>query len=251
MRLFFILLKHEIKGLLLSPSTYLVAMLFMVSMCLTYAIILQDFAVAAKSKPPAELFFSFFVIPTLFMIPLITMRSIAEERRTGTLGAMLTTMVTPTTFVLCKYLSAYFFYITLWIMTVIIPAIVIWSLPASVSIFEPSTMLGGYIFIALSGLVYIAVGIFSSSLTRSQLVAGMLSFCILFLLIVGGRLLMDIPLSESEHVNSLEGIINYIQVFDHQRDFSKGLIDSRPVFLYISSAVLLLWLSVRVVEAKA
>lgn len=254
MRIFCTLLKHEIKSLLLSASTYIIAMLFLFFMCITFVVIVGDYSSATKNKLPSEIFFSAFVIPTLFIIPLITMRSIAEERRTGTLGTMLTTMVTPTEFVLSKYFGAYFLYMCLWGLALGFPMIIMWGLPNSAGaemLFNLKSFIGGYIFIAISGLVYIAVGIFASSVTRSQVVAGMLSFCLLFLLIVGGHLLNGLPNTDMEASRWAQNIIDYMQILQHRLDFSRGLIDSRPIFLYISNAILLLWVSTRIVEAKA
>ena len=100
-------------------------------------------------------------------------------------------------------------------------------------------------------MLFTSIGIFASCLTRSQLVAGMLSFTSLFLVIVGGQQLANVTVNAAEIAGWLEGAISYLQIFQHLDDFSRGIIDTRPFFYYTSTAALLLGLSTLVIEAKA
>ena len=113
------------------------------------------------------------------MVPLLTMRSLSEERRMGTLGTMMTTPVTAFEIVLSKFLAAYFFYALLWAATLVFPLTTSLYLPqasADSRLLFSEQAVTGYIFILISGAMYVSIGIFASSLTRTTFVAGMLSF---------------------------------------------------------------------------
>ncbi|MCB1124401.1 MAG: hypothetical protein KJT03_22810, partial [Verrucomicrobiae bacterium] len=77
MRHFFILLRHELRRILLSPTTYLAAFFFLLVMGLIYQLILEDYNRAPQDMLPSNMFLSMFFIPVVFLVPLLTMRSIA------------------------------------------------------------------------------------------------------------------------------------------------------------------------------
>jgi len=112
---------------------------------------------------------------------------------------------------------------------------------------DSATLIGGYLFVAVSGLLFIAVGIFASSLTRSQLVAGMLSFSILFMIVLGPPVILN---QATSWPSWLEVPLNYFHVFNHLEDFKRGIIDSRSFVYYFSNTPLALGLSVLVTESK-
>jgi len=145
-------------------------------------------------------------------------------------------------------------YILLWGITLGFPLVVKSLLPAlavTQSLTDHASLFGGYTFIALSGILYIAIGIFTSSLTRSQLIAGMLAFSLLFFVIVGGRLLLEVPLTDFTWFQWVKMPLEYLQTFQHLEDFSRGILDSRPFILYISNALIVLGVTSLIVEAKA
>ncbi|MEO0795546.1 MAG: ABC transporter permease [Verrucomicrobiota bacterium] len=254
MRHFFTLLIHELRMLFIAPASYIAAVLYLLLMASMYYFALSKAAEAPQEVTPSVWFFQTFWVPVWFMVPLLTMKSIAEERRLGTLETLMTTPASALQIVLSKFLSAYLFYMLLWAMTIPFPYIVNAYTGDSVPLerlFDEATMIGGYSFIAISGLLYIAIGIFSSSLTRNQLVAGMLSFCMLFVLILSGRLMMEFPLLTLEWLDQSRDFVDYINSFEHLEDFSRGILDSRPLFLYGSLTMLLLGITTLVVESKA
>ncbi|WP_309384078.1 ABC transporter permease [Cerasicoccus frondis] len=254
MRHFFTLLLHELRMLLIAPASFVAAVLYLLLMTFVYYFYLNTAASEPTDQTVAVWFFQAFWIPVCFMIPLLTMKSIAEERRLGTLETLMTTPATALQIVLSKFLSSYLFYICLWALTIPFPFIVHYYVGESVPLdllFSPASMIGGYSFIAISGLLYIAVGIFASSMTRNQLVAGMLSFCILFVMILAGALMVKMPVIDAQWLQQSFDIVNYINSFEHLEDFSRGVLDSRPLFLYGSLTMLLLGITTLVVESKA
>jgi len=254
MRHYLILLKHELRMLLISPPTYIASVLFLMLMGFLYWAIIRGMVNAPADLLPSVQFFSVFWIPVFFVVPLLTMRSIAGERSLGTLDTLMTTPTSRVAVVLSKFSGAYIFYMLLWLATLCFPLIASKLYPhaaTSGSLLDPASLIGSYTFLALSGLLFIAIGIFASSVTRSQLVAGMLSFTTLFVVIVGGQQLGNIANNSVELVAWLDSTVNYLQIFEHLDDFSRGIIDTRPFFYYTSTAALLLGLSTLVIEAKA
>lgn len=254
MRHFFILLRHELRMLLISPTTYLAAVFFYTIMGLLYWSILREMVDAPQDDLPAVQFFKLFWLPTFFVVPLLTMRSIAGERNRGTLDTLLTTPASRASIVLSKFAGAYLFYVLLWVGTLGFPLIALKAFPhvaSSDALLKPEAIIGSLSFIAVSGILFISIGIFSSSITRSQLVAGMLTFTALFVAIVGGQQVGSMALRSGELSQWLGSIVNYLQIFQHLNDFANGVIDSRPFFYYTSTGLMLLGLSTLVIEAKA
>jgi ABC-2 type transport system permease protein len=187
------------------------------------------------------------------MVPLLTMKSVAEERRLGTLEALRTTPATALEIVLGKYFAAYFLYLGLWALTLLFPWIAQEYLPVGrvdPRLVDPASLLGGFLFVAVSGTLYIAVGIFSSSLTRSTLVAGMVAFSLLFILVLSAGLLQRAPIHDLEQFKWIEPVLAYMQSFRHLEDFCLGVIDSRPFFYYASNTLLVLGLTTLLVEGR-
>jgi len=249
MRSFRILLAHELRMLLVTPATYIAATLFLFVMGFIFAGILETFTAAAQEGSPAAVFFQLFWLPVFFMVPLLTMKCLAEERRLGTLETLLTSPVTTTQVVLAKFFAAYALYLALWGSTGGFFYILQKFAGASQSIdFGP--LVGGYLFITLSGALFVAIGILASALTRSQAVAGILAFVILLILVIGTRFAGTLDLLKLDSMSGVNSVVEHLQIFTHLEDFTRGVIDTRQIVFYLSGSVLALILSILGVEAK-
>ncbi|MEM1222108.1 MAG: ABC transporter permease [Verrucomicrobiota bacterium] len=254
MRHFFILLKHELRMLMISPATYIAAVLFLCLMGYLFWAILRGMVNTPEDVLPAVRFLNVFWIPVLFVVPLLTMRSVAGERNDGTLGTLMTTPASRAAIILSKFAGAYIFYMLLWFMTLGFPKIAVEFFPQTAvgsGLLSQSSVLGSFLFLSLSGVLFISIGIFASSITRSQLVAGMFCFTALFLVIVGGQQLSNISAYGADMTEWAKSLVDYFQVFGHLDDFSRGVLDTRPFFYYLSLGGLLLGLATLVIEAKA
>lgn len=249
MRHFFTILSHEIRTLLFAPSTYIAAVLFLAVMGFIFAGILDDYNRAPQETPPAAVFFKFFIVPVFFMVPLLTMKSLAEERRLGTLETLLTTPVSTGEVVLGKFGAAYLLYLLMWASTYGFHFL-LERYARDARYLDAGPLIGGYVFVAVSGLLFIALGIFASSLARSQAVAGILCFSLLFALIVGFSYLGGIAALNEELLLPVKSAVDSLQVFHHLEDFTNGVVDTRQVFFYVTGAVLALLFSILGVEAK-
>src|SRR6185369_11065408 len=167
-------ISHEIRALLYSASTYIAAVLFLMFMAFIFVTLLDDYTRFPQETTPATVFFQLFWIPVWFMVPLLTMRSLAEERRLGTLETLLTTSVSTTEVVLGKFFASYLLYLLLWGSTLGFHY-VLHHFAKDDRLIDPGALTGGYLFIAVSGLLFIAIGIFASAMTRTQSVAGIFS----------------------------------------------------------------------------
>ena len=249
MKHFFTLLSHEIRMLLVSPSTYLAALLFLSFMGFIFTTILESYSKAPLELSPAHVFFQLFWLPVLFMVPMLTMKCLADERRLGTIETLLTTPVTTTEVVLGKYGAAYLLYLALWGSTAGF-FLILRKFSGDVRFMDPGPLLGGYLFIAVSGLLFVALGVFASSLSRNQAVAGILSFTMIFGLIFGLSFLAGSSILHREALQPARQAVEYAQILTHRDDFTRGVIDTRQLLFYLSGTVLALIFSILGVEAK-
>ncbi|HWA26736.1 MAG TPA: ABC transporter permease [Lacunisphaera sp.] len=249
MRHYFTILSHEIRSLLYNPSTYVAAVLFLLVMGFIFVGILADYSNAPQETPPAAVFFKAFFVPVFFMVPLLTMKSFAEERRLGTLETLLTAPVSTAEVVLGKFSAAYLFYLALWGSTLGFHYI-LQIYARDVRYLDSGPLIGGYLFIAVSGLLFIAVGILASAVTRNQAVAGILSFTILLGLVGGLSLVSELPALNTELLSPVKSAAEMLRIPGHVDDFTHGIVDTRQVFFYLTGSILALIFSVLGVEAK-
>ncbi len=255
MRIFRILFFNEIRTLAISMSTYVAGAVFLLLMGGIYWVALGQATYGSSDSTPAEDYFKIFWLPLLFIVPLITMRSFPEERRIGTLAALLSTPVRPYQIVLAKFGAAYALYLMLWLLAMLFPVIA-WLMLKSYHpdprLLSPASLQGGFAFIAVSGLFYVSVGILAASLTRSTLVAALLSFCGLFLLVILGSLLRQyVPFDAVSWTSWLREPTDYFDMFKHLESFTRGVVDTRPLFLFGSGTLLAIGLTTITIESKA
>jgi ABC-2 type transport system permease protein len=250
MKHFWTILSHEIRMLLVNPATYIAAVLFLGVMGFIFTSILETYNNAPQELSLGYAFFELFWLPVLFIVPLLTMKCLAEERRLGTLETLLTTSVTTTEVVLGKFFAAYFLYCALWASTgALFYLLNVFS--SDTHFLDPAAVVGGYVFIAISGLLFVSLGVFASSLSRNQAVAGIFAFALLFALIIGVHFLQSVEaLTTVTALHPLKDAVDYAQVFQHLNDFRRGVADTRELLFYLSGTVLALIFSILGIEAR-
>lgn len=174
----------------------------------------------------------------LFVLPMITMRTYSEEKRSGTMELLLTAPLTDVQIVLGKFLGAMALYIVMLSVTIIHIAILfIYGSP------EWKPIATSYLGLLLLGGSFISLGLFISSLTKNQIVAVMITFAVfLFLWII-------------TWIGSLSGstasaIASYLSIVDHGEDFWKGVIDTTHLVYYLSFIAFGLFLTVKSVDSE-
>lgn len=172
----------------------------------------------------------------LFMSPMLTMKSFAEEKKLGTFELLMTSPVTLTQIVLGKYLASACLFGVLILASLQYPAFLLtFGTP------DVGPMVSAYLGFALLGLSFLSVGVFTSSLTENQIIATMLSFAILLLFYVIGWM--------SENLTGLASqVVSFLSLTGHMENFTKGIIDLTDVLYYFSVIALFLFATIRRME---
>lgn len=174
----------------------------------------------------------------LFLAPMLSMRLLAEEQRSGSLELLMTSPVRDVEIVLGKFLGVLGLLVVMLALTLAYPAmILLWGSP------DPGPLVGSYVGGLLFGSATLAIGLFASSLTQNQIVAAVLAFAGVLMLWVAdglGSVLSGPPAR----------IVSYLGLFNHFNDMSRGLIDTRDVVYFVSIVVVALFLTTRSLEAR-
>jgi ABC-2 type transport system permease protein len=174
----------------------------------------------------------------LLLMPLVTMRLFAEERRSGTIELLLTYPVRDGAVLTGKYLAALTMYGAMVAGTLAYPAILVYFTRV-----EWGPLLTGYLGLLLMGAMFLAVGLFASSLTENQIVAAIVTFGILLMFWIIGW--------TAEFAGGpLGAVLTHLSILEHNDTFSKGVLDTKDVLYYINFTVLALFLTLRSLESR-
>lgn len=253
-RRFLILFFHELRMQLVRPVTYVAGTMFLGIIALIHWMALWQ-ATSAETLGwlPSENLFRLYFFPALVFVPMLTMGTFAEERRLGTLAALLTTPVGVHAVTFAKFAAAYVLYMGFWAVALVFPFIAQASLSGSSGdprLLGASALLGGYVFVACAALFQIAIGVFFSALTRSPAVAGIITCVSLLVLIFANKALYG--LAESyDNLKWLYAPAELLNTAKYAEDFVRGVVDTRPLLHFGSGAILALGATALVVESKA
>jgi ABC-2 type transport system permease protein len=173
----------------------------------------------------------------LFMVPMITMRLFAEEKRTGTIELLVTSPLRDLEIILGKWLAALALYAAMLLLSLVNVAILyMYGKPS----WKP--LLIGYLGLLLQGGCMLALGAFVSTCTKNQIVAAVAGFGLLLLLWV-------INWASSLDNTVMARVIGYLSITDHFENFSKGVMDIKDTVFYVSVIVFGLFLTARSMES--
>ena len=174
----------------------------------------------------------------LFVLPMITMRTYSEEKRSGTIELLLTSPVTDFQIIVGKFLGAMGLYIAMLAITLIhIGLLFAFGDPEWLPI--ATTYLG----LILMGGCFISVGLLISSLTKNQIVAGMVTFVVFLMLWIINWVASFTGPTTTE-------ILNYLSITEHLDDFTRGILDTRHLVYYVSFIAFGLFLTSRSVDME-
>jgi ABC-2 type transport system permease protein len=245
------LVRREFNAYFLSPIAYVVLAVFLaVTGHLFYLTLLQLTASGPKGVEfPMQLMLGDekFWLVYLFIPPLLTMRLFAEERSSGTLEMLMTAPLHDWQVVLSKYLACFAFYVVLWIPTLVyLPVLLSLDWNTGYVAIDKWPVVTSYLGLALSGAMFLALGLWISSMVKSQMVSALLALALSLGFIVVGIWRPDMDTS-----SWLYRVLYFFSVPLHfARDFSRGVIDSRHLVLYVSVALFCLFLTVRSLESR-
>jgi ABC-2 type transport system permease protein len=231
------IVRKELKSYFNSPIAYIVMGIFLIVMSILY---LGYNRYTAFHIAELRLFFNY--IPNVFIlvIPAITMRIWAEEKRSGTEEVLLTLPFKEYELVIGKFIAPLILLFIMLLLTL--------SVPFSLSLlgtFEWGQILGQYIGVFFFGATCISVGLFISSLTKNQIIAFFATALILFFFIVAPEIntLISFP-------PVIKGVINWISFRYHFETLSKGLIETKDLMFFILMSILFLYCNIKVLVFK-
>lgn len=174
----------------------------------------------------------------LFTLPLVTMRIYAEEKRSGTIELLLTAPLTDFQIVMGKFIGALVLYAAMLGVTVIhVGILFMFGNP------EWRPVVTGYLGLLLMGSCFLSTGLFISSLTKNQIVAGMITFAVFLLFWV-------VNWMASFTGPTMQAVLNYLAITEHLGDFTRGVIDTKHVVYYLSFIAFSLFLTIRSVDSE-
>ncbi|HQE95401.1 MAG TPA: ABC transporter permease subunit [Candidatus Marinimicrobia bacterium] len=243
--------KRDLKGYFFSPIAYVVIGLFLLVNGIFFYVLLSSFleysyaVMIQRQGYPINVnllmirpFFQNMSVIVLFVIPMITMRSFSEEKKSGTMELLLTSPLTNWQLILGKFLASFTLYFVMVMVTFLFMVFLfIWGNPSLVPI------LISYLGILLMGLVLVALGNFISSLTENQIVAAVGTFgATMFLWVIGFA---------GNFAGKVFGeIFKYLSIVNHFDDFSKGVFDTNHLVYYLSLTFLMLFFTYQSIESS-
>ena len=174
----------------------------------------------------------------LFVMPMITMRTYSEEKRSGTIELLLTSPVTDIQIILGKFLGALALYVAMLAVTVLYVLLLFWYGNP-----EWRPIVAGYLGLLLMGGCFLSVGLLVSSLTKNQIVSAVATFAVfLFLWMINWNVDSSGPTTRE--------ILNYLSITEHFGDFARGIIDTKHVIYYLSFITFGLFLTAKSVDSE-
>ena len=224
--------KKEFKSYFNSPTAYVMIGLFIfISSMLFYMNL---------ASPTAEYNFNlnYMALILILIVPILTMKVLADERKSGTEVLLITSPASLTSIVVGKYLAAFAVFLVMTAITFIYPIILaVLGEPAI------SEIIGGYIGFILLGAAFIAFGVFASSLTESQIIAAIVS--------VVGLLLMWLLQGIAPGLGGIWAkILNWFSLYSRTEDFFAGILSLGPIVYYLSFSAVFVFLAIRVIEKR-
>ena len=232
----------EIRSFLSSIIGYIFILIYLIASGLFHWIISYNTNLLEGTEADLIPFFNLSPVIFLILIPAITMRSIAEERRTGTIELLFTRPISDLKILLAKYFAG----VTLLIIA-IIPTFVyyisMYNLGNPVGIIDTGATLTSYLGLILLGSTFVAVGIFASSITNSQIVAFILGMFLCWIFYDGLNLI-----GSFNQMGSFDSVIQYCGMTYHFDSIKRGVVDTSDLVYFISIIFLFIYSALTVIK---
>lgn len=245
MRGFWPIYKRELFAFFVTPLAWVLITVFLLVQGMHFFLLVDHFASAGQTlsdQTPLQAFFGNTVLLYLvlfLLIPPMTMRLFAEERRSGTIESLMTAPVSSVAVVLAKYGAVLTTYVAMWAPTVLYLAIL-----RQTGELDWNAAAAAFLGVFLVGAGYLALGTMMSAITKSQFLALVLTALVilaLFILGIGEFVTRDGTL--------MHDVCAHVSVWAHMNDFASGVVDSRRLVFYGSLVFVPLFSTVRAVDA--
>jgi len=225
--------QKELRSYFNSPVAYIVLsiFIFITGFFFTSSLFLMN-------QASMRSLFSLVPVVFLFFVPAITMRLLAEEKRSGSIELLVTLPTRDWEIVLGKFLAAWLLILTALALTCIFTLTV-----STLGNLDGGETVAGYVGLALLGAAFAAIGTWSSSLTRNQIVAFIIALAFIAALTLIDDLLPVLPLG-------LAPVLQFLSVSYHFENISRGVLDTRDLIYYVSLTFLMLYLAHNTLESR-
>jgi gliding motility-associated transport system permease protein len=245
------LLRRELAGYFLGPMAFLILLAFQAIAWLNFWSLVDELArnaqVYSGMRDPLNSYVTgspAFWMGLFVAIPVLTMRLVAEERRSGTIEQLLTAPVTETEVVVSKWLAGVVMYLFLLLPFALYLPVLYYQ---AKYYFDVGPVISLGVGLTSMGAMFVAIGLFFSSMTRNQIVSAVLTFATVFLLIVVTQ--AGYAYAMFRRSNWAEAI-QFVSVVHQVNTFGSGQLDLRFLALHLSTSVLMLYLTVKVLEYR-
>jgi ABC-2 type transport system permease protein len=241
----FSLLKKEINSFLSSLIGYIVICVFLLTVSLFMWVFPgSDFNVLESGYANIDSLFIIAPWVFMFLVPAVTMRSFAEERKSGTIELLLTRPLTDLQIILAKYLAG-----LLLVLIALLPTLIYYLsvhlLGAPVGNIDTGGMWGSYTGLLFLAAGFVAIGIFSSSLTDNQIVAFILGMFLCFFFYMGLQSISSLAL-----FGSVDSVLLNLGINAHYTSMSRGVLDTRDIVYFLSFTAFFVLSTKTVLESR-
>ncbi|HMJ66570.1 MAG TPA: ABC transporter permease subunit [Candidatus Binatia bacterium] len=247
MQAFWTLVRRELGAHFCSWTGYIVIACVVFLLGCSFNNLIVAMNSESTDRPVTEVFYStyYFWLIVLIAAPVITMRSFAHEKYSGTFETLMTAPVSDLQVVLAKFTGAMLFYILMWLPLLGCLAIVRYY-SHDRTLLDPGAVGTTFLGIFLLGAVYMSLGCLASAMTRNQIIAAMVSFAMGVALF----LVSFISMTFSTQTGWEAQLFTHVGLIEHMRDFAHGIVDTRPLILYLSLTAMFLFFTHRVIESR-
>jgi len=238
------LLWKEISEFFSTVTGYVVVIVFLLANSLFLWIFPGDTNVLDSGYASLDTFFMMAPWIFLFLVPAVTMRSFAEESRSGTLELLFTRPLTDMQIVLGKYFAGVVL-VLVSLLPTLIYVVSVWMLGDPPGNLDMGGIWGSYVGLFFLALIYVAIGIFSSSLTGNPIVAFIIAVLLSFVLYIGFDYLSSMGAFHKVNFLVIRAGIN-----EHYRSMSRGVLDSRDILYFLGVIALFLWMTRFVLQSR-
>ncbi|MBI5115936.1 ABC transporter permease [Candidatus Poribacteria bacterium] len=252
MRNILTLTQRELRSYFQSPIAYAVITVFLVvtgvifwlrfSFFYQYSLevsrnpyMMQQYEINVTEQVLEPIFYTISFL-SLFVIPMLTMRSFSEDKKSGAIELLLTYPVRDIEVALSKLLACFIVYACMIALTLLYPA-----LTAKLSNPETASVVMGYVGLLLSGAAFVSVGMFISSMTENQIIAVATSYGLLLLFWLLGATEDSVP-------PPYNTVLTDLSLFNHMENFARGVLNTRDLVYYLNFVILFMFLTLRSLE---
>ena len=240
----FTLLKKEIRSFLSSLIGYITITVFLLVVGLFMWVLKTDSNILDNGYANIDALFIIAPWVFLFLIPAITMRSFADEKKAGTIELLLTRPLTDLQIILAKYFAGF-----LLVLFSLLPTLIYYysvhKLGNPVGNIDTGGMWGSYIGLMFLGAAFVSIGIFASAITDNQVVSFILALFLCFFTYTGFDFISSFSL-----FGKVDNIIMALGINNHYGSMSRGVIDTRDVIYFVSLIGIFIFSTRTVLESR-